>query len=174
MALAAKHDLKVIEDCAQAHGAKYRGRSVGSIGQVGAWSFCQDKIMTTAGEGEMVTTDDRSVWSRKWSLKDHRPELRCVGRGPHTGQQPSVESLIRGLRKRSRSQACRFVCRIRSVVSGVRVSGMGDQCSCGTVPAPRSGAAGPATSGSLLRSYPSSRLRRLAALARMTTDRNTV
>ena len=71
MALAAKHDLKVIEDCAQAHGAKYRGRSVGSIGHVGAWSFCQDKIMTTAGEGGMVTTNDRSVWSRMWSLKDH-------------------------------------------------------------------------------------------------------
>lgn len=71
MALAAKHDLKVIEDCAQATGAKYRGRSVGSIGHVGAWSFCQDKIMTTAGEGGMVTTNDRSVWSRMWSLKDH-------------------------------------------------------------------------------------------------------
>jgi dTDP-4-amino-4,6-dideoxygalactose transaminase len=71
MDLAARHDLKVIEDCAQAHGARYRGRSVGSIGHVGAWSFCQDKIMTTAGEGGMVTTNDRSVWSRMWSLKDH-------------------------------------------------------------------------------------------------------
>lgn len=51
LALASAHDIAVIEDCAQAHGARYRGRSVGSLGRVGAWSFCQDKIMTTAGEG---------------------------------------------------------------------------------------------------------------------------
>ena len=54
MALAKEHNLWVIEDCAQAHGAKYKGKSVGSIGHVGAWSFCQDKIMTTGGEGGMV------------------------------------------------------------------------------------------------------------------------
>lgn len=56
MALAKEHDLWVIEDCAQAHGATYKGKSVGSIGHVGAWSFCQDKIITTGGEGGMVTT----------------------------------------------------------------------------------------------------------------------
>lgn len=71
MGLANKHDLKVIEDCAQAHGARYRGRSVGSIGDVGAWSFCQDKIMTTGGEGGMVTTNDKALWSAMWSHKDH-------------------------------------------------------------------------------------------------------
>jgi len=71
MALASKHALKVIEDCAQAHGAKYKGRSVGSIGDIGAWSFCQDKIMSTGGEGGMVTTNDESLWSRMWSRKDH-------------------------------------------------------------------------------------------------------
>ena len=59
MELAEQHNLFVIEDCAQAHGARYKGRSVGSIGHVGAWSFCQDKIMTTGGEGGMVTTNDR-------------------------------------------------------------------------------------------------------------------
>ena len=58
MDLADQHGLKVIEDCAQAHGARYKGRSVGSMGHVGAWSFCQDKIMTTGGEGGMVTTND--------------------------------------------------------------------------------------------------------------------
>lgn len=52
MELARKHGLKVIEDCAQAHGARYKGRSVGTIGHIGAWSFCQDKIMTTGGEGD--------------------------------------------------------------------------------------------------------------------------
>jgi dTDP-4-amino-4,6-dideoxygalactose transaminase len=71
MALASARGLKVIEDCAQAHGARYRGRSVGSIGDVAAWSFCQDKIMTTGGEGGMVTTNDRDLWSRMWSFKDH-------------------------------------------------------------------------------------------------------
>lgn len=71
MALAGKHGLAVIEDCAQAHGAEYKGRQVGSIGHVGAWSFCQDKIMTTGGEGGMVTCNDEDVWSRMWSFKDH-------------------------------------------------------------------------------------------------------
>lgn len=71
MALARKHDLFVVEDCAQAHGARYKGKSVGSIGHVGAWSFCQDKIMTTGGEGGMVTTDDRALWSKMWAYKDH-------------------------------------------------------------------------------------------------------
>ncbi len=78
MALASRHGIKVIEDCAQAHGAKYRGRSVGSIGDVGAWSFCQDKIMTTGGEGGMVTTNDRNLWSRMWSFKDHGKSWEAV------------------------------------------------------------------------------------------------
>jgi len=71
MALSEKHDFFVIEDCAQAHGTKYKGRSVGSIGHVGAWSFCQDKIMTTGGEGGMVTTNNESLWKSMWSYKDH-------------------------------------------------------------------------------------------------------
>ena len=71
MALASNNDLYVIEDCAQAHGALYNGCSVGSIGHIAAWSFCQDKIMTTGGEGGMVTTNDQELWSRMWSYKDH-------------------------------------------------------------------------------------------------------
>ncbi len=71
MALAGEHNFYVIEDCAQAHGALYKGRSVGSIGHIGAWSFCQDKIMTTGGEGGMVTTNDPALWSLMWSFKDH-------------------------------------------------------------------------------------------------------
>ncbi|MEE4460859.1 DegT/DnrJ/EryC1/StrS aminotransferase family protein [Azotobacter chroococcum] len=78
MALAEARGLKVIEDCAQAHGARYRGRSVGSIGHVGAWSFCQDKIISTGGEGGMLTTDDRTLWSRIWSLKDHGKSWEAV------------------------------------------------------------------------------------------------
>jgi dTDP-4-amino-4,6-dideoxygalactose transaminase len=71
IALSKKHGFFVIEDCAQAHGAKYKGHSVGSIGHVGCWSFCQDKIMTTGGEGGMVTTNDESLWKKMWSYKDH-------------------------------------------------------------------------------------------------------
>src|SRR5690606_25908500 len=78
MALAQEHGLYVIEDCAQAHGARYKGRSVGSIGHVGAWSFCQDKIMTTGGEGGMVTTNDTSLWNSMWSYKDHGKSWHAV------------------------------------------------------------------------------------------------
>lgn len=83
MALAEAHGLKVIEDCAQAHGGRYRGRAVGSIGHVGAWSFCQDKIMTTGGEGGMVTTDDRELWSAMWSFKDHGKSWEAVYERQH-------------------------------------------------------------------------------------------
>ncbi len=83
MALAKEHDLKVIEDCAQAHGAKYKGRSVGSIGHIGAWSFCQDKIMTTGGEGGMVTTNDEQLWRHMWSFKDHGKSYEAVYERQH-------------------------------------------------------------------------------------------
>jgi dTDP-4-amino-4,6-dideoxygalactose transaminase len=83
MALAQRHRLMVIEDCAQAHGARYRGQSVGSIGHVGAWSFCQDKIMTTGGEGGMVTTNDPSLWRRMWAYKDHGKSYAAVYEREH-------------------------------------------------------------------------------------------
>lgn len=78
MDLAHRHGFKIIEDCAQAHGARYKGRSVGSFGDVGAWSFCQDKIITTGGEGGMVTTNDDELWSRMWSFKDHGKSWEAV------------------------------------------------------------------------------------------------
>ncbi len=83
MSLPARRGLFVIEDCAQAHGARYKGRSVGSIGHIGTWSFCQDKIMTTGGEGGMVTTDDRALWSAMWSLKDHGKSWEAVYERDH-------------------------------------------------------------------------------------------
>lgn len=83
MELAQEQGFKVIEDCAQAHGARYKGRSVGSIGHVGAWSFCQDKIMTTGGEGGMVTTDDEALWRTMWAFKDHGKSYEAVYEREH-------------------------------------------------------------------------------------------
>ena len=83
MQLAAQHNIYVIEDCAQAHGAIYKGQMVGSIGHIGAWSFCQDKIMTTGGEGGMVTTNDRKLWSKMWSYKDHGKSWEAVYERQH-------------------------------------------------------------------------------------------
>ena len=83
MALSKEHGFYVIEDCAQAHGAKYKGKSVGSIGHVGAWSFCQDKIMTTGGEGGMVTTNSKELWSAMWSYKDHGKSFDAIYNREH-------------------------------------------------------------------------------------------
>lgn len=83
MKLAEEHNLFVIEDCAQAHGAIYKGRPVGSIGHVGAWSFCQDKIMTTGGEGGMVTTNNTELWKKMWAYKDHGKSYDAVYHKEH-------------------------------------------------------------------------------------------
>ncbi len=83
VALAKDADLSIIEDCAQAHGAQIGDRSVGSFGDVGAWSFCQDKIMTTGGEGGMVTTNNYDLWNRMWSFKDHGKSYDAVYNRDH-------------------------------------------------------------------------------------------
>ena len=85
LAIAEKFNLYVIEDCAQAHGASYKGRPVGSLGDIAAWSFCQDKIITTGGEGGMITTNDKDLWSLIWSLKDHGKDWDTV----HVKERPS-------------------------------------------------------------------------------------
>jgi dTDP-4-amino-4,6-dideoxygalactose transaminase len=78
MALARERGIKVIEDCAQAHGATYKGRPVGCLGDMAAFSFCQDKIMSTGGEGGMLTTNDEELWRRAWSYKDHGKSYDAV------------------------------------------------------------------------------------------------
>ena len=83
MQLAQEKGLYVIEDCAQAHGAKYKGKSAGSIGHIAAWSFCQDKIMTTGGEGGMVTTNDETLWKKMWSYKDHGKNFDSIYNKQH-------------------------------------------------------------------------------------------
>lgn len=81
--LARSRGIAVIEDCAQAHGATYRGRPVGSLSDFGSFSFCQDKIITTAGEGGMLVTNDAALWSRGWSFKDHGKSFDAVYKREH-------------------------------------------------------------------------------------------
>jgi dTDP-4-amino-4,6-dideoxygalactose transaminase len=81
--LAQKNKLKVIEDCAQAHGSIYKGRPVGSMGDAAAFSFCQDKIMTTGGEGGMLVTSNSDVWKRAWAFKEHGKSYDAVYNRKH-------------------------------------------------------------------------------------------
>lgn len=83
IALAHERNLKVIEDCAQAHGATYKGRRVGSIGDIGAFSFCQEKIMTTAGEGGLITLNSDELYEKAWAYKDHGKSYDAVYRRSH-------------------------------------------------------------------------------------------
>ena len=84
MNIASQHSCFVIEDCAQAHGARYKGKKkIGSIGHIGCWSFCQDKIMTTGGEGGMVTTQNDNLWRKMWAYKDHGKSFEAVYEREH-------------------------------------------------------------------------------------------
>ncbi len=83
--LARPHGIRVIEDCAQAHGAFDKGRPVGSIGDAGCFSFCQDKIITTGGEGGLTTFRDEALWKKAWSYKDHGKGWDTVYKTEHTG-----------------------------------------------------------------------------------------
>jgi dTDP-4-amino-4,6-dideoxygalactose transaminase len=78
MELARERGLKVIEDCAQAQGAAYRGRPVGSFADAAIFSFCQDKIMTTGGEGGMLVTDNEKLFHAAWSYKDHGKDFAAA------------------------------------------------------------------------------------------------
>jgi dTDP-4-amino-4,6-dideoxygalactose transaminase len=84
MELARERGLIVIEDCAQAHGARYKGRPVGSFGHAASFSFCQDKIMTTGGEGGMLLLDDEAAWKKAWAYKDHGKGWDVVHSAEHS------------------------------------------------------------------------------------------
>jgi dTDP-4-amino-4,6-dideoxygalactose transaminase len=83
MEIARRHKLIVIEDCAQAHGATWQGRPVGSFGHAAAFSFCQDKIISTGGEGGMLVLDDEQAWARAWAFKDHGKSFDAVYNREH-------------------------------------------------------------------------------------------
>ena len=79
-ALAEPRGIAVIEDAAQAHGALYKGRKVGTIGRAGCFSFWEDKIITTGGEGGCVITDDDALAERMQRIRHH-------GEGPVEGER---------------------------------------------------------------------------------------
>ena len=83
MTLARDNGLKVIEDCAQAHGARYKGKPIGSLGDAAAFSFCQDKIISTGGEGGMLVTNDQKIWQKAWSYKDHGKSFHAMYQKEH-------------------------------------------------------------------------------------------
>ncbi|KYG64719.1 aminotransferase [Bdellovibrio bacteriovorus] len=83
MKLAKENNLKVIEDCAQSHGAKIDGRLTGSFGDMSAFSFCQDKIMTTGGEGGILLTNESEIYEKMWAFKDHGKSYDAVYRREH-------------------------------------------------------------------------------------------
>jgi dTDP-4-amino-4,6-dideoxygalactose transaminase len=66
-----KNKIFLIEDCSQAHGAIYKGKKVGTFGDISTWSFCQDKIISTGGEGGLISTNNKNLFLKCWSLKDH-------------------------------------------------------------------------------------------------------
>jgi len=90
MELASRHNLAVVEDCAQAIGATYKSKPVGSFGHAAAFSFCQDKIISTGGEGGMLVTDDEELWRRAWSYKDH-------GKDPDAVANPDPQAVFQWL-----------------------------------------------------------------------------
>ncbi|MCU5788585.1 DegT/DnrJ/EryC1/StrS family aminotransferase [Alloalcanivorax marinus] len=129
MDLARRHDLRVVEDCAQAHGATWNGRPVGGLGDVGCWSFCQDKIMSTGGEGGMITVNDRALWSRIWSAKDHGKSWAEVYERDHP---PGFRWLHEGLGTNAR------LTEMQAVIGRLQLARMADwtrtrRAHCGTL-----------------------------------------
>ena len=80
MKIAKKNNIFVIEDCSQAHGAMIKNKHVGSFGDIGVWSFCQDKIISTGGEGGMISTKNTSFYKKIWSMKDQGRNIDKIGR----------------------------------------------------------------------------------------------
>ncbi|MCF3641814.1 DegT/DnrJ/EryC1/StrS aminotransferase family protein [Rhizobium sp. TRM95111] len=136
MEMAKRRGLWVIEDCAQAHGARIDGKPVGSFGDIAAFSFCQDKIITTGGEGGLVSMNDEALWMRAWSRKDHGKSFDTVFNRPRppgfrwlhesigtNWRMTSIQAVL-GLRQLERLEAwhsvrTRNAAALRSEIDGV-------------------------------------------------------
>jgi dTDP-4-amino-4,6-dideoxygalactose transaminase len=123
LALCKARGLYLIEDCAQAHGARYKGRSVGAIGDIGCWSFCQDKIISTGGEGGMVTTNRRDWFETMWALKDHGKSWRAVHQREHPPGFRWLHESVGGNYRMTEPQAAIGRIQLRRVVAwrGARI-----------------------------------------------------
>lgn len=105
VALAREHDLLLVEDCAQAHAARYRGQTVGSFGDAAVFSFCTDKIMSTGGEGGMLLLKHEKAWERAWSFKDHGKKLGCLTDARDPGPYKYVHDTLGGNYRMTEMQA---------------------------------------------------------------------
>lgn len=76
--IASRHGLRVIEDACQAHGAEYRGRRAGSLGDAAAFSFYYSKNLGAYGEGGFITTNDPEIWNRAHMIRDHGSDKRYL------------------------------------------------------------------------------------------------
>ena len=121
MAFAEHNGLAVIEDCSQAHGATYDGQHVGSFGNISTFSFCQDKIMTTAGEGGMVVTNDSMLWEKAWSLKDHGKNINKTLRSDGDGTFRFVHDSIGTNWRMTEIQAAIGRCQLKQLTSWVNL-----------------------------------------------------
>ena len=77
-ALAKTYNLDLIEDCSQAHGAKFEDKFVGTFSDISTWSFCNDKIISTGGEGGMISSRNSEYFQKIWSYRDHGKDKNLV------------------------------------------------------------------------------------------------
>ncbi len=73
---AKKNNISLIEDCSQAHGASVKNRKVGSFGRISVFSFCNDKIISTGGEGGIVLTNEKQLYRKVYEYKDHGKDFK--------------------------------------------------------------------------------------------------
>jgi perosamine synthetase len=92
--LAGARDIRIVEDCAHAAGALYKGRSAGSLGDIGVFSFHQQKNMATLGEGGMLTTNNPALWERMLSYRS----LCCRSYDPK-GKYLALDEAVRPMGK---------------------------------------------------------------------------
>tara|TARA_B110000259_G_C14024527_1_gene404205 strand:- start:1970 stop:3094 length:1125 start_codon:yes stop_codon:yes gene_type:complete len=91
MNIAKKNNLKVIEDCAQAHGATYKGKKAGSIGDVGCYSFYPTKIFGAYGDGGFITTNNEKLYDRMKRIRFLGMEKKKMSSGHWNGKYYAVE-----------------------------------------------------------------------------------
>ena len=89
--LAQKYDLKTIEDCAQAHGATYKGKKVGSMSDTGAFSFYPTKVLGAYGDGGMITTNSEELSDASQRLRFYGMEKKKMSSGHWNGKYYSLE-----------------------------------------------------------------------------------